>query len=110
MDREYKEVLLGFNAVESALESERRQVERVWIEKGKDRARVARLRTLARRRSVPVEEVDRVRIERLATGQPRSAHQGVVASVAALPYAEPEDLLDACGPTAIVLVLDEVAV
>ena len=100
-------MLLGFNAVESALESERRSVERVWIEKGKDRARVARLRTLARRRSVPVEEVDRVRIERLA-GQPRSAHQGVVASVAALPYAEPEDLLDACGAEAILLVLDEV--
>jgi len=102
------EYLMGFNAVESALESDRRVVERVWVEKGRDRARVARIKTLARRHSVPVEEVDRARLERLAGGQTRSAHQGVVASVAALPYAEPEDLLDASPPDAIVMVLDEV--
>jgi 23S rRNA (guanosine2251-2'-O)-methyltransferase len=102
------ELLLGFNAVEAALESERRSVERVWVEKGRDRARVARLKTLARRHAVPVEEVDRLRLERMAGGQPRSAHQGVVASVSAMPYAEPEDLLDSCGPEALLLVLDEV--
>src|SRR6059036_3427606 len=102
------DLLLGFNAVEAALESDRRSVERIWIEKGRDRARVARLKTLARQHSVPVEEVDRVRLERLAGGQPRAAHQGVVASVAAMPYADPEDLLESCGPAAVLLVLDEV--
>ena len=99
---------MGFNAVESALESERRTVERVWVEKGRDRARMARLKTLARRHSVPVEEVDRPRLDHLAAGQPRSAHQGVVASVASLPYADPDDILDAAGGESAVLVLDEV--
>ena len=102
------ELLLGFNAVESALESERREVQRVWVEKGRDRGRVARLRDLARRHGAIVEEVDRARLERLAAGQPRSAHQGVVASVAALPYADPDAILAGCGPEALVLVADGV--
>ncbi|HEY3175575.1 MAG TPA: 23S rRNA (guanosine(2251)-2'-O)-methyltransferase RlmB [Candidatus Polarisedimenticolia bacterium] len=102
------DLLLGFNAVEAALKSGRRTVERVWIEKGHDRGRVVQLKATARSHGVPVEEVDRVRIERLTGGQPRSAHQGVVASAAALPYADPEDLLDACGPEAVLMVLDGV--
>lgn len=102
------DLLFGFNAVEAALQSERRSVERVWIEKGRERARVARLRAIARRHSVPVDEVDRLSIERLAGGQPRSAHQGVVASVAAMPYADPDDLIDSCGAAAMLMVLDEV--
>jgi len=105
------ELLLGFNAVEAALEAERRTVERVWVERGaggRDRARVARLKTLASKHAVPVEEVDRARLAQLAAGQPRSAHRGVVATVATMPYADPDQILDACGSDAIVLVLDEV--
>src|SRR5262245_33267535 len=102
------DLLLGFNAVEAALESDLRTVERVFVEKGRDRRRVSRLRALARRHGVPVEEVDRIRIERLAGGQPRSAHQGVAASVASLPYADADGLVEACGAQATLLVLDEV--
>ena len=105
------ELLMGFNAVESALASDRRMVERVWVEKGREgreRGRVGHLKTIARHHGVPVEEVDRVRLERIAGGQPRSAHQGVVASVAAMAYEDPDEVLDRCGPEAILLVLDGV--
>lgn len=105
------ELLMGFNAVESALSSGKRTVERVWIEKGREgreRGRVAHLRTVARNHGVPVEEVDRVRLERMTGGQPRSAHQGVVATVAAMAYEDPDEVLDRCGPEAVLMVLDGV--
>lgn len=99
---------MGFNAVEAALGSGRRTVERLFLEKGRHRGRILRLKSLARSRSVPVEEVDRGRLERLAGGKPRSAHQGVIASVAGLPYVEAEALLEGCPDTAILLLLDGV--
>ena len=105
------DLLMGFNAVEAALATSRRTVERVWIERGRqgrDRARVSQLKTIARSHGVPVEEVDRVRLERMTGGQPRSAHQGVVASVTAAAYEDPDDVLDRCGPEAVVMVLDGV--
>ncbi|HET9481411.1 MAG TPA: 23S rRNA (guanosine(2251)-2'-O)-methyltransferase RlmB [Candidatus Polarisedimenticolia bacterium] len=102
------ELLLGFNAVEAALQAERRTVDRVYVEKGRDRARLARLKSLAARHSVPVEEVDRARLERLAGRQPRSAHQGVLAAAAARPYEDPHRLVESCGREAIVLVVDGV--
>jgi len=98
--------LLGFNAVEAALETGRRTVERIWVEKGKARGRLERLKGLARRHGVRVEEVDRRRLEQIAGDLPRSAHQGVVASVAEIPYATTEDVLAGCGERAIVLVAD----
>ncbi len=100
--------LLGFNAVEAALESGRRAVDRIWVEKGKARGRLERLRALARRHGVTVEEVDRARLDRLAGGQPRSRHQGVIASVPALPYAGLDEVLAGCGDEAILLVADGV--
>jgi len=98
--------LLGFNAVEAALESGRRTVDRVWVEKGKARGRLERLKALARRHGVRVEEVDRHRLEQIAGDQPRSAHQGVIASVAQIPYAGVEEVLAGCGERAILLVAD----
>jgi 23S rRNA (guanosine2251-2'-O)-methyltransferase len=105
------DLLLGFNAVEAALQSERRTVDRVWVERGRDRGRLSRLKDLARRHGVPVEEVDRTRLERLASaaGAPREArHQGVLASVAAMSYADPEAVLAACPSRATVVVADGV--
>jgi len=102
------EYLLGFNAVEAALESGRRTVDRVWVERGKSRGRLDRLKSLARRHGVTVEEVDRARLLKLAGAQPHSRHQGVIASVAALPYAGLDEVLASCGEQAILLVADGV--
>ncbi|MGH9866871.1 MAG: 23S rRNA (guanosine(2251)-2'-O)-methyltransferase RlmB [Candidatus Polarisedimenticolia bacterium] len=103
------ELLTGINAVEAALSQERRTVERVWVERGRDRARLTRIRELARRHGVPVEEVDRERLARLVGRDAGPArHQGVVASVSAVSYADPEDVLEGCGESAIVVVADGV--
>jgi len=105
------ELLIGFNAVEAALAAERRTVDRVWVERGRDRGRLARLKDLARRHRVPVEEVDRARLEHLAaeSGASRDArHQGVIASVASMSYADPEAVLAACGEVATLVVADGV--
>lgn len=102
------EPLVGFHAVEAALSSGRRTVERVWVLKGRRDNRVARLLSLAKSRGIPVQLVEKDHLERLAAGRPRSAHQGVVASVAGLPYADPEELLEGCGEEAILVIADGV--
>jgi 23S rRNA (guanosine2251-2'-O)-methyltransferase len=98
--------------VEAALSAGRRTVERIWLERGtRDparRGRVAHLIDLARRHGVPFEEVDRPRFERMTGSQPHAAHQGVAARVAALPYAEAEELLESLGPKCLLLVVDGV--
>ncbi len=99
---------MGFNPIEAALRAGRRTVQRVWVEKGATGGRLARLRHLARSRAVPVEEVDSSRLRRMAGGSSRSAHQGVLASVSALPYADEEQLLDACLGPALLVVADGV--
>ena len=102
------ERLYGINPVEAALASERRQVDRLWIQRGRGGSRLDRLKDLARRRGVRIEVVDRERLGRLAGGSTRADHQGVVASVSPLAYAEPDELLEACGREARLLVLDGV--
>ena len=102
------DLLMGFNAIEALLESDSGRVHRVWMERGRRGGRPQRLKSLARRCSVPVQEIDRAGLERLAGGQPRSAHQGVVASVASVAYPDPEEVLEACGRQAVVLIADGV--
>lgn len=99
---------MGFNAVEGALTSERGRVLRVWLEKGRHRGRVLRLRSLARKQSVPVQEIAREILERMAGHRQRSAHQGVLASVAAVASPHPAEVLEACGERAVLLVADGV--
>jgi len=100
--------IFGFNPVEAALKEGRRTIDRVWILKGRGSSRTVQLRSLAREHGVLVEEIDAQRLDRLAGGVPRSAHQGVVAAVSALPYAEPDEILDRCGPVARLLVAEGV--
>lgn len=100
--------LLGFNAVEAALEAGKRTVDRIWVEDGAGRGRVAKLIALARSHGVPVERVDRMRLERHADGAARSAHQGVVAAVSAVGYDDIDEILDSAGAQALLLVADGV--
>ena len=102
------EIIFGVNAVEAALQAGRRRVERIYLEKGRQGSRVAHLRELARGKGIPLELVDSARIQRLAGEHGRGAHQGVLASVSAMPYADLEELLAGCGPEAILLVVDGV--
>lgn len=95
--------LLGIHAVLAALEQGRREVERLVVLRGRRDARLERLLALARERRVPVRFEDRRVLDRLAEGEP---HQGVVAHVAAVPYAEEGGVLEAAGPRPFLLVLD----
>lgn len=100
--------LFGFNPVEAALKEGRRTVDRIWLLRGRGSSRAAQIRSLAREHGILVEEIDAQRFDRIAGGVARSAHQGVVASVSALPYAEPDDILGACGKVARLLVAEGV--
>ncbi len=108
MTRPSPDRIFGFNPVEAALQSGRRTIDRIWIHSGRSSSRAGQLKSLARARGVLVEEIDPSRLDRLAGGVPRSAHQGVVAAVSALPYAEPGEILAAGGAVSRLLVADGV--
>lgn len=97
--------LLGFNAVLGALEAPGRTLDRIFVVRGKSGGRFRQLRLAARRAGVPLVEVDRSRVDRLAGGLP---HQGVAAMAAASAYATVESILDACRPEGRLLILDGV--
>jgi 23S rRNA (guanosine2251-2'-O)-methyltransferase len=108
MTRPAADRIFGFNPVEAALQSGRRTIDRIWILSGRSSSRAGHLKSLARERGVLVEEIDPGRMSRLAGGVPRSAHQGVVAAVSALPYADPAEVLAACGPVSRLLIAEGV--
>ncbi len=101
-------MIFGINAVHAALSAGRRRVERIFVERGRHGGRVAQLQSLARSKGVPLELVDEKQIQRLAGEHTRAAHQGVLASVSAMPYTDPEDLLAGCPPDAVLLLADGV--
>ncbi|HEY8477053.1 MAG TPA: RNA methyltransferase substrate-binding domain-containing protein, partial [Chloroflexota bacterium] len=102
-----RERLAGRNAVLEALRAGRRRVYRIWVsETARTGGTLARLLELAARRGVPVEAVERHRLDAMA-----ERHQGVVAEVEAFRYLALGDLLDrtlATGETPLLLVLDSI--
>jgi 23S rRNA (guanosine2251-2'-O)-methyltransferase len=91
-----QEVIYGVRPVIEALRSPRREVFEVL--EATSNAEVARA---AGASGVPLERVDRARIEELARG---GVHQGVVARVGPYPYSGLDEILAAPDP--LVLVLD----
>jgi 23S rRNA (guanosine2251-2'-O)-methyltransferase len=98
-------LLEGRNAVLEALKSGR-EVQRVYMARGVRGETINQIWELARANGVLVQEQERDDLDRRsATGH----HQGVLATLAASPYASFEDVLNAAkaaGGTALVLVLD----
>lgn len=85
--------LYGVSPVLEALRAGHRRIERITIAEGAGGARFAELFELAREFRVPVRRAPRAELQRmLAAG---ANHQGVVAQVAAVAYAEADGLLDA---------------
>ncbi|MBV9577894.1 MAG: 23S rRNA (guanosine(2251)-2'-O)-methyltransferase RlmB [Chloroflexi bacterium] len=91
--------LYGRNSVFEALRAARRPVQRVLVARGAHG--IEDLVTEARLRRVPVDSVDRYRLDRLGGAH----HQGVVAEAAAFPYAH-LDSLPPAGDSPLLLVLD----
>jgi 23S rRNA (guanosine2251-2'-O)-methyltransferase len=103
------EQVYGVHAVTALLAREPQTVARLLIQAGQGDKRLAGLRAQAEAAGIAVEELPRRELDRRVPGR----HQGVIAELAAasLPrYGEGDisDVLDAAGPTPLVLVLDQV--
>lgn len=100
------DVLVGRNAVTEALKSGR-GINKLWIASGDREGSVSEIAALAKERDIVVQYVERAKIEALAGGH---RHQGVLAYVAPVPYAELDDILKAAeekGEAPFLVLLDE---
>ena len=84
--------LYGVLPVLEALRAGNRRIERITIAEGAGAARLHELYELAREFRVTVRRAPRVELQRLAAAG--ANHQGVVAHVAAVAYADADDLLE----------------
>lgn len=88
-----------------ALRAER-PLHKLMVARGAGEGSIRTILALAREQGVPVQEVDRSRLDAMAQSH---AHQGVIALAAPRQYAEPEELLERArqrGEDPLLLVLD----
>lgn len=100
------DVLVGRNAVTEALKSGR-GINKLWIASGDREGSVSEIAALAKERGIVMQYVERAKIESFARGH---RHQGVLAYVAPVPYAELDDILKAAeakGEAPFLVLLDE---
>lgn len=100
------DVIVGRNAVTEALKAGR-GINRILVANGDREGSIAEILATAKERGVVVQNVERNKIESLACGH---RHQGVLAYVAPVPYAELEDILKAAeekGEPPFLVLLDE---
>ncbi|RRQ22666.1 23S rRNA (guanosine(2251)-2'-O)-methyltransferase RlmB [Thiohalobacter thiocyanaticus] len=98
----------GIHAVESWLTRSPERVRQLWLQEGREDARLQALAAGAEQAGVKPQRVPRATLDRLV---PESRHQGVVAEVLPLPPGDEaglQDLTEGLGPQALLLVLDGV--
>lgn len=103
-ENQEKDWIAGRNPVLEALKSGR-AVHRLLVASGDREGSVLKILQAAKAQGIPIQEVDRKKLEQTVPGQ---NHQGVAAQVAAYEYAELEDVLEthAGEPVQIVVLLD----
>lgn len=97
----------GKHAVLEALRSGR-TLHKIYVADSSDASWMAMLTAEAKRAGVPVQRVDKRKLDQLAPGV---RHQGVVAQSAAYDYADLDDVLQAAaerGEAPLLIVLDEI--
>ncbi len=100
------DVLVGRNAVTEALKAGR-GINKILLAEGDKEAFASEIMNLAKERKIICQFVERSKIEAIAAGH---RHQGVLAYVAPVEYAELEDILKAAeekGEAPFLLLLDE---
>ena len=97
-------LLVGRNPVREALKSGR-PVDKLLYVQGEKTGGTGDIIKLAREKGVPVQIVDRSRLDALSGNM---KHQGMVAFTAAREYADIDDILDGAGETPFLLLLDEI--
>lgn len=85
-----EEILAGRNAVREALKAGR-PLNKILVAQGAEGRAVAEVLSLAREQGIPIQQVDRRALNRVAGNMP---HQGIVAVAAAKAYVELEDILN----------------
>lgn len=102
-----EELLIGRNPVSEAL-SAGRSIIKVMIAKGNTSGAAVEIAAKAKRAGVPVQEVDRKKLDFMTSG---AAHQGVAALCAMKAYASVEDILTLAeerGEPPFIIILDEI--
>lgn len=100
------EYIFRRNAVQKVLESKRRHIHKLWVQKGTAPKELTPYLQLAAQRRIPVEEIDKEKLGNLVQD---SGHQGMVIEVADYPYAEVSEMLALAksrGEMLFLLVLD----
>lgn len=101
-----EDVLIGRNAVTEALRAGR-GINKILLADGDREGQVSEITALAKERGIILQFVERSKLESIAGGL---RHQGVLAYVAPVAYAELEDILakaEAAGEPPFLLLLDE---
>lgn len=99
--------IFGRNPVREALRNET-AINKIWIAKGNSHKGLEEIRQLAKKKQVPVQEIDRKKIDQLF---PKENHQGIYASIAEVDYASVEEILAiarAKNEDPLVIILDEI--
>lgn len=89
------DILAGRNPVREALERADGRVEKVLLQKGVHGSAIDAIRRFAREAGVPVQMVPQPKIDGMA---PQATHQGVVAVVAPVAYADLDAMLSEIAP------------
>lgn len=85
-----KEFIYSRNAVYEALRAKRRDVFKIQVSEGaQEKGRLAEILKMAKDRRIPVEKVQRGRLDKV-----HQNHQGVVAEVSGYSYSDEIDILD----------------
>lgn len=105
---EQNEIIYGKNAVEAVLETGKRNVNKIYMQKGmRIEPKIKNIINLARSNNLVIQEVPREKLNMLA-GQ---NHQGIAASVSPIEYLEFDDFLiqlEEKTENALVIILDGV--
>ncbi|MDR2890647.1 MAG: 23S rRNA (guanosine(2251)-2'-O)-methyltransferase RlmB [Alistipes sp.] len=105
-------LVFGLRPVIEAIEAGR-QIEKIYIKKGADAGLIGELREMARAQHINVQEVPIEKLDRLTKngrwGQTAN-HQGVVAQISAIVYADADEIMAAIpeGKPGLIVVFDGV--
>jgi len=98
-----KRLLLGPRAASEGIRAAPGQVSVVYLQAGG--GHTAELSALARNRNVAIQERTAEELDAMAEGV---RHQGVIAIAGEYVYCQLEDLLEATGPSTVILALDQI--
>jgi 23S rRNA (guanosine2251-2'-O)-methyltransferase len=100
-------IIYGKNPVKEALESDQ-PVNKIYIIKGKKTTFISKLFQTARQKGIPVREIEKNKLQDMAGD---SGHQGVIAVLSQVSYAEIEDIFKRAkekNDLPLIAILDEI--